>query len=219
MPSPSAHERSSGAESQHYFSQTPSSASKPSTVRLVLPDLTLDFTTDSGVFSPSRIDPGTKLLLNEMTGLPMPSSDRHDSPVVVDLGCGYGPIAVTMAHRFPAARVIAVDVNERARTLCARNAELTGVEVEVLSPDDVPASLQVDHLVSNPPIRIGKPALRRLLTDWLSRLAPGGSAHLVVRRQLGADSLAEWLAAHEFTVERVRSRQGYRVLRVTPPGA
>lgn len=215
MPAPSApdhHPDGSGGE--HYFSAAPSSVSRPEVVRLTLPDLTLDLTTDRGVFSPDRIDPGTKLLLSELADRDPGDAGRRR--VLVDLGSGYGPIALTLASRHPDDRVLAVEVNERARTLCRANADRLGLDVEVCSPDSVPAGLTIDHLVSNPPIRIGKPALRELLAEWLDRLDEHGRAHLVVRRQLGADSLAVWLTERGHPVQRVRSRQGYRILEVGP---
>lgn len=214
MPAPSAPDGPPGPGGEHYFSASPTSGSRPDTVRLTLPDLTLDLTTDRGVFSPTRIDPGTKLLLSEIQDR-APDVGRRRR-VVVDLGCGYGPIALTLASRHPEDRVLAVDVNGRARALCATNAERLGLEVEVCPPEDVPESLPIDHLVSNPPIRIGKPALQTLLAEWLDRLDEHGRAHLVVRRQLGADSLAAWLLGRGHTVARLRSRQGYRVLEIGP---
>lgn len=196
-PSPSA---------QHYFSAGPTSASRPSSVRLDLPDRSLDLATDAGVFSPGRVDPGTKLLLSEL-----PALDRGP---VVDLGCGYGPIACTVALRHPGLQVLAVDVNPRARQLCRTNAEALGVSVEVLAPDDAARVERVGTIVSNPPIRIGKAALHELLTGWLDRLVPEGQAYLVVHKNLGADSLASWLTGRGHPVRRLRSRQGYRVLEV-----
>lgn len=134
---------------------------------------------------------------------------------IVDLGCGYGPIAVTIARRSPGARVWAVDVNKRARELCAANAVAAGCRnVTVVAPDDVPDDLVVDELWSNPPIRIGKPALHDLLITWLDRLAVGGRCVIVVQQHLGADSLARWIESNGRSVERLVSRQGYRVLEI-----
>lgn len=212
MPTPSAPDDPPGPGGEHYFSTSPTSDSRPEAVRLTLPDVTMDLVTDRGVFSPTRVDPGTKLLLSELQGrIP---TDGARPRVMVDLGCGYGPIALALAARHPGDRVIAVDVNERARNLCSANADRLGLEVHVCAPEEFPEHLRIDHLVSNPPIRIGKPALRALLIEWLGRLDDDGKAHLVVRRQLGADSLATWLAARGHRVERLRSRQGYRVLEV-----
>lgn len=210
----SQHSAPRGArESQHYFSADPSTPSQPTEIRLDLPDRTLKLRTDRGVFSPSRIDPGTRILLRELgelDGLP-------DGPIL-DLGCGYGPIACTLAARLPDRIVWAVDVNERARSLCAANAAAAGLRdrVRVLSPEEVPPG-PVAAIVSNPPIRIGKAALHELLAEWLERLAPRGTAWFVVQRHLGADSLARWLADEGWEVVRERSRKGYRVLRVNRP--
>jgi 16S rRNA (guanine1207-N2)-methyltransferase len=194
----------------HYFDADPAARSRPSTVELTLPDMHLELATDRGVFAADRVDPGTKYLLLEA-----PAPPAHG--VIVDLGCGYGAIAVTMARRAPEADVVAVDVNGRARELCRGNAELAETtNVRVLAPDEVPSDLQCDALYSNPPIRIGKPALHALLRDWFTRLRPGGHAWLVVHRHLGADSLARWLVDEGFETRRLGSRAGYRLLEVGP---
>ena len=171
--------------------------------------MTFGFVTDSGVFSPTRLDPGTKLLLCEAP--PVQSHERQ----VLDLGCGWGAIACVTAVRHPHAQVTAVDVNERARRLTACNAEANGAaNVSVLDPREVDPAISFDRILCNPPIRIGKPALHALLHDWLSRLRPGGVAHLVVHRHLGSDSLARWLAEQGHEVNRLLSRSGYRILEV-----
>ena len=164
-----------------------------------------DLATDRGTFSPDRLDAGTALLLDAAP--PPPAAGR-----LVDLGCGYGPIACTLAQLSPGADVVAVDVNERARELCAANAAALGLgNVEVAVPDDVEGD--VDLIWSNPPIRIGKEALHELLLGWLGRLAPGGEAVLVVNRHLGADSLQRWLCDAGHPTERLASKKGYRLLR------
>lgn len=205
-----------GPRPDHYFAARPSSPSRPGTVRLHLDDLDepLLLSTDSGVFAGRSIDPGTALLL-EAGARPSP-----EARVVADVGCGYGPIAVALAVRSPDVVVWAIDVNERALELTAANADAAGVgdRVRVAAPDDVPAELSVDGVWSNPPIRVGKVALHTLLTGWLERLAPGCSAHLVVARNLGADSLHRWLDEQGNAVVRRVSRRGYRLLDVTPGG-
>lgn len=194
----------------HYFEATPTAPSAPTTVRLELPEGTFRLASDRGVFSAERLDPGTRVLLRDG---PAPRRDG----TLVDLGCGYGPIAVTLGMRAPAAKVLAVDVNERALALCRSNAASLGLaNVTVATPADVPRDLVVDELWSNPPIRVGKTALHDLLTEWLARLAPSGRAVLVVQRHLGADSLAAWLDGGGWHVERLASRKGYRLLEIRP---
>lgn len=199
-----------GAGQGHYFDAEPSTASRPAIVELALPDLRLPLTTDRGVFGTKGVDPGTKLLL-----LDGPRPDPGEVGHLLDLGCGYGPIAITLAARSPAATVWAVDVNERARALTAANADAAGLaNVRVAAPDEVPADVRFAGIWSNPPIRIGKPALHELLLTWLGRLAPGATAHLVVQKHLGADSLARWLTEQGHPTTKLRSRAGYRLLDV-----
>jgi 16S rRNA (guanine1207-N2)-methyltransferase len=182
--------------------------SRTRTVDLHLPDLSLRLTTDRGVFAADGIDPGTKQLLLDAAA-PAPSG------TLVDLGCGYGPIAITLARRAPAATGWAVDVNRRALSLCAANAKANGADnVVVAEADAVPAGLRVDAIWSNPPIRVGKAALHEMLSSWLARLTPGGRAWLVVQKHLGSDSLARWLDDAGWSTTRRSSRVGYRILEV-----
>ena len=177
---------------------------------LLLPDVQLSLTTDTGVFGKEGVDPGTKLLLLEG---PAPAGDEAGD--LLDLGCGYGPIALTLAMRAPQATVWAVDVNGRARDLCAANASAAGLaNVRVCGPGEVPDDVRFAGVWSNPPIRIGKEPLHTLLRDWLGRLLPGASAALVVHKHLGSDSLQRWLAEQGWAVERLQSRGGYRLLAV-----
>jgi 16S rRNA (guanine1207-N2)-methyltransferase len=203
-------------DGDHYFTARPTVRSKPGRVRLELPeaDHAHVLRTDSGVFSAGSVDPGTRVLLED--GARPAPTDR----VLLDLGCGYGPIALALALRSaPEAVVWAVDVNERALELTTTNAETLGLSdrVRVATPEAVPADVVFDGIWTNPPIRVGKAALHDLLTTWLARLGPDGAAHLVVGRNLGADSLHRWLADEGHAVVRRASRKGYRLLDVHRP--
>lgn len=197
---------------EHYFSGSPHVPSRPQVVRFRLDGHDFALSSDRGVFSADHLDPGTRVLLASVTS----SNGR----VLLDLGCGYGPITCVLARRNEAAHIWAVDVNERARALTTANAAAAGAgdRVHVCEPDAVPDTLVVDEIWSNPPVRIGKTALRALLRRWLARLAPDGVAWLVVARSLGSDSLHRWLAEEEgYHVVRHASAQGYRVLGVRHP--
>ncbi len=175
----------------------------------MLPDLHLELATDSGIFSPGRLDPGTRLLI-ESAPPPPPEGD------LLDLGSGYGPLALVLAARAPRARIWAVDVNRRAIELCERNAQFAGLaNVRCLEPDDAVLPRTFQLIWSNPPIRIGKQALHAMLAGWLARLADAGAAYLVVQRNLGSDSLQHWLTEVGWDATRIAARAGYRVLRVT----
>lgn len=199
----------------HYFTARPASGAELRRVPVRLAGRDVEVVTAGGIFSPDGIDRGTRVLLAEVP--PPPPGGNF-----LDLGCGWGPLALTMALESPGARVLAVDVNERALDLARRNAAALGVadRVDVLTPSEVPSDLAFDLVWSNPPIRVGKAVLHDLLTTWLPRLATGGAAHLVVQKNLGADSLQTWMAATlpdrmgPVAVDRTASSKGFRILRV-----
>jgi 16S rRNA (guanine1207-N2)-methyltransferase len=197
-----------GPRTGHYFDHEPSAAHRDRSVHVILPDLHLELATDAGVFSPKRLDAGTRVLL-DTAPLPPPAGD------LLDLGSGYGPLALALAARSPGARIWAVDVNPRALALTAANAERAGLSnVTCALPDDSALPGRFDLIWSNPPVRIGKDALHELLARWLERLSGGSAAYLVVQRNLGSDSLQRWLTGSGWAVKRVAARSGYRVLGV-----
>lgn len=169
--------------------------------------------TASGVFSADRLDKGTQVLLDHVP-------DPPETGTFLDLGCGWGPITLALAEAAPGATVLAVDVNERSLALTARNAEAAGLDnvrtssAKALLAELREASRPVDLIWSNPPVRIGKEALHKLLLTWLPRLSPDGEAWLVILKNLGADSLARWLRDQGWDVSRQASSKGFRVLRV-----
>jgi 16S rRNA (guanine1207-N2)-methyltransferase len=194
----------------HYFEARPEVASKPRTVRLKTADLDLVLEADRGVFGSRAVDLGTTMLLKEAP----PPPAKGD---ILDLGAGYGPIAIALARRAPQATVWAVEVNQRALELAKRNAELNfSPNVAVAEPDQVPPDLKFKAIYSNPPVRVGKAPLHDLLLKWLPRLEPDGVAYLVVQRNLGADSLAAWLIEQGYPTTRLKSKKGYRILEVRP---
>jgi len=197
--------------SEHYFSTSPSGDAVLRTISVRLAGRDVDVTTANGIFSPERIDTGTQVLLAH-TAAPPPGGD------FLDLGCGWGPIALTLALESPRSTVWAVDVNERSLDMVRRNAAALGLEnINACRPEDVPDGMRFRTIWSNPPIRVGKNELHAMLSHWLPRLDAGSDAWLVVQRNLGSDSLHRWLQAElpdDFTVLRAATSKGYRVLRV-----
>jgi len=182
---------SDNSPGSHYFSESPTTASRRSDFTIQVGDRELTLSADAGVFSQHGLDKGC------------------------DLGCGSGAIALALAVLFPHCTVLAVDVNERARQLCSENAERNKItNIWVAHPDDVSVDTSLELLWSNPPIRIGKSQLRDMLTLWLSRLSSTGRAHMVVSKNLGADSLTDWLNSNGFTAHKLSSSKGFRVVEV-----
>src|SRR5579864_6133495 len=151
----------------HYFDPEPAVASRPRAVRLRLGEIDLELQADRGVFGSKGVDQGTMILLREAP--PPPASGE-----LLDIGCGYGPIAITLALRAPGAHVWAIDVNQRARELTRMNAAAAGAaNVTACLPDELPTEIEFDAIYSNPPVRVGKAPLHALLLQWLPRLRPG----------------------------------------------
>lgn len=197
----------------HYFSSDPARANRPRSIETRLRGRDVTVQVDAGVFSSARLDPGTKVLLETVP-------DPAPSGTLVDLGCGWGPIALAMAAASPQARVCAVDVNPRALELTAHNAQALGLSnvgvfpaAELLHAEP---NLMIADLWSNPPIRVGKAVLHEMLSTWLPRLAPDGQAHLVVHKNLGSDSLQRWIESElQLPTARVASSKGYRILQIS----
>ncbi|MDQ1543370.1 MAG: rRNA (guanine1207-N2)-methyltransferase [Actinomycetota bacterium] len=196
--------------SEHYFAATPGSEPGLRKFHARLVGQVYELTTGNGIFSPERVDAGTEVLLSHVPA-PPPGGD------LLDLGSGWGPIAISMAIHSPRATVWAVDVNERALDLVRTNAAALGLtNINAARPDDVPDGVRFTTIWSNPPIRVGKNELHGLLERWLPRLESDSDAWLVVQRNLGSDSLHRWLQAtfpEDFAFSRAATNKGYRVLR------
>lgn len=204
-----------GTVTEHYFTAHAESAERRFPLTVPLAGTERELVSSTGVFSGHGLDKATAVLLNRLDEVaPVPEGAR-----ILDLGCGWGPIALTAALEHRDAEVWAVDVNDRARALTAENARRLGLEnVRVAAPEDVPQDLALDAIWSNPPIRIGKDALHELLLHWIGRLAPSGTAAMVVGKNLGADPLARWLGEQfpRRTVAKAASAKGFRILEVGP---
>ena len=193
----------------HYFDENPDTVFKTKEVAVSIDGREVSVLTSGGIFSPDHIDTGTKVLLEHLALAPKGGD-------ILDIGCGWGPIALSLASANPRATVWAIDVNERALELTRLNAERLGLtNLKVLRPEDVPANLRFSGIWSNPPIRVGKEVLHEILNTWLPRLEDGANAYLVVQKNLGSDSLQRWIAEKmpELSVDRVETAKSFRVLR------
>jgi 16S rRNA G1207 methylase RsmC len=194
---------------EHYFSEQPAGEFKTKTIITSINGQRVELFTAGSTFSPDHMDTGTAILLEH-------SSEAPNEGHLLDLGCGWGPIALTLAQLNPQATVWAVDVNERSLELTRLNAEKLGLgNIRVVLPADVPSDISFSGIWSNPPIRIGKEALHTLLSQWLPRLAEDCEAYMVVSKDLGADSLLKWVQENfaDLSSERIETAKGFRILR------
>jgi 16S rRNA (guanine1207-N2)-methyltransferase len=196
----------------HYFTAAPASADERRRTAVRLAGREVEVEVAPGIFSPGGLDKGTAVLLDEAPEPPATGT-------FLDLGCGWGPITLSLALRSPSATVWALDVNERALDLTRRTAAALGLDgVRATTADGIPGDVRFDLIWSNPPIRVGKAVLHDLLRTWLPRLAPSGVAHLVVQRNLGSDSLQRWIGTGlGMPCTRLTSSKGFRVLEVRQP--
>ena len=196
----------------HYFASSPEGPLVPREITVTLNGNKYSVLTAGGVFSPEHIDQGTQVLLAHL-------EKANPSGNFLDIGCGWGPIALALALHSPKAKIYAIDVNERSLELTKLNADRLGLtNIVVCKPEEVPSEIEFDEIWSNPPIRVGKVVLHEILTLWINRLTSGGTARLVVQKNLGSDSLHKWLIQEfddEFESTRIDTSKTFRVLKVT----
>lgn len=196
---------------EHYFSNDSNAEFKPKSISVTLAGREASVLTAGSMFSPDHVDTGTKVLLENLELAP-------DDGNILDIGCGWGPIALSLAIARPEATVWAIDVNERALELTRKNAERLGLtNVRAALPAEVPSDISFNGIWSNPPIRVGKEVLHEILQTWLPRMVVGGDAYLVVQKNLGSDSLLKWLqdTMTSFESSRLETAKSFRVLQVT----
>lgn len=197
--------------SDHYFSRNPASESRPVDCDFVYRGISLRFRTDAGVFSRGEADPGTRLLLEAL-----PEVMSGD---ILDLGCGWGIIGISVARKWPETRVVLADVNERALALSRENAEINHAGVTCVESDGMAAfaGRLFDAVITNPPIRAGKQVIYRMFADAARSLREGGALYLVIRKQQGAESCIRYLQTLYGDVTKLDRSGGYWVLRATQP--
>ncbi len=191
----------------HYYTRVPQSESKPVGCEYTYRGVALTFQTDAGVFSKGEVDTGTRLLLEALP--------EEMSGEILDLGCGWGVIGISIAKKWPGTRVTMADVNTRALDLSRENVKRNGAEVTCVESDGMAelAEKTFDAVVTNPPIRAGKQVIYRMFADAAARLKPGGALYLVIRKQQGAESCMKYLQTIYDTVEKLDKSGGFWVIK------
>ena len=193
----------------HYYTQEPASASRPAECAWTYRGEELVFTTDAGVFSRGEVDTGTRLLLEAL-----PEEMKGD---ILDLGCGWGVIGISIARKWPETRVTLADVNRRALELSRENAKRNRADVVCAESDGMAAftGRAFDAVVTNPPIRAGKQVIYQMFADAAKCLKPEGALYLVIRKQQGAESCVKYLQILYPLVEKLDRSGGFWVLKAS----
>ena len=190
----------------HYFSASPTSEHRYAEAEYVYRGETLRFLTDAGVFSRGEVDFGTDVLLR---ALPQDLAGR-----VLDLGCGWGAVGVSVGKKYPACALVMCDVNERALELARKNAAANGVKAETAQSDGLEqVEGPFDYILTNPPIRAGKQVIYRLFAESARKLSPEGALYIVIRKQQGAESAVKYLKTIFQQVDTVDKSGGFWVIR------
>ena len=196
--------------SNHYYTKNPETESKETSWTFPLRGREFRFISDSGVFSKRTVDFGSHLLIESFR------LNEEVAGDILDVGCGYGPMGLALAHAYPARLVEMVDVNERALSLARRNAEANNIRnvkvYESNTYDQVPEGRQFAAIVSNPPIRAGKQVVHRILSEAHTHLLPGGTLTVVIQKKQGAPSAEQKMLDVFGNVEIIARDKGYWII-------
>jgi 16S rRNA (guanine1207-N2)-methyltransferase len=195
--------------SEHYYSKKPSSSSNPQTWTFQLRGRLFTFTTDSGVFSKKEVDFGSRLLIESFK---QPEIEGD----FLDVGCGYGPIGLSIAKDFPERKVEMIDINERAVELANKNKVINQVNNVIIYQSDLferVSDKMFAAILTNPPIRAGKSVVYSIFEQSFSHLLPSGELWVVIQKKQGAPSAMEKLKSLFPEVEVIEKKKGYYIIK------
>lgn len=188
-----------------YFAEQPDAAHDVHELRTELLGMPMFFLTDAGVFSKKMVDFGSQVLLENL--------NFQAGETVLDLGCGYGPLGLTLA-KVQGVEAVLVDINQRALELARQNAVKNGVNALIFQSDIYErVTGEFDHIISNPPIRAGKRVVQAIIEQGTTYLKDGGTLTVVIQKKQGAPSAKAKMAAVYGNVEVLRKDKGYYILR------
>jgi 16S rRNA (guanine1207-N2)-methyltransferase len=195
---------------EYYFSPAPKTTHEQKVWAFTLLDNEFHFTTDNGVFSKKTVDFGTRVLLQAASQL-----DLKNCQTLLDVGCGYGPIGLALARKFPQLKADLIDINQRAVSLAQKNAEFNGLKnVKVWTSDVYQQVSKKDYdlIITNPPIRAGKKVVHTILSGAKKRLNAEGRLLVVIQKKQGAPSAKKKMEDVFGNCQIVLREKGYYVL-------
>ena len=191
----------------HYFQDDPNLASNYKKISFEVNGISMHLLTDNGVFSKNRVDEGSLAFLKVILPLNLGTN-------ILDLGCGYGTIGLTLALAKKEARVTLADINARALNMCKKNAEALELSQRVtILQSDIYEKIEgpYDSIVVNPPIRAGKAVTYRMYEESKQYLIDGGSLYIVIRKAQGAGSAAKYIESLYGNIKLLDRHKGYHI--------
>ena len=191
----------------HYFKDDPNLASNIKTITFEVNGITMKLLTDNGVFSKGKVDEGSLAFLKVLLPLDLGNN-------ILDLGCGYGTLGLTLAVVKKQARFVLADINPRALNMCRRNAELLNLSQRVtILQSDIYEKIEgkYDSIVINPPIRAGKSVTYKMYEEAKQYLIDGGSLYIVIRKAQGADSASKYIESIFGNIKLLDRHKGYHI--------
>ena len=188
-----------------YYAENPDSAHDIHELKVTLLRQSFTFLTDSGVFSKKMVDYGSQVLLNTL--------DFEKGKTLLDLGCGYGPLGISLA-KVQDVKPTMVDINNRAIDLAKQNAQKNGVEADIFQSNIYEkVNGTFDYIISNPPIRAGKQVVHTIISESINYLKVGGNLTIVIQKKQGAPSAKTKMEDVFGNAEVVKKDKGYYILR------
>jgi len=195
----------------HYYTVNPSSAHDEWKISATILGNDLSFTTDAGVFSRDGLDRGTEVMLEALPEL---------SGRILDLGCGWGAVGVSLGKKYPSLDIVMTDINQRAVDLSVRNLAANHVSNARVVQGDAFENVEglFDAVITNPPIRAGKAVIYGMFDEARNYLVPGGCLYIVIRKQQGAPSALKYLSTIYDSAETIGRGSGFHVIRAIRQG-
>ena len=191
--------------SKMYYAENPDAAHDIHELRVDLLGQKMTFLTDAGVFSKKMVDFGSQLLLKCL--------EVDQGETVLDVGCGYGPLGLSLAKAY-GVQATMVDINNRALDLARQNAERNKVEATIFQSNIYEqVEDKFDHVISNPPIRAGKQVVHEIIEKSQDFLETGGDLTIVIQKKQGAPSAKSKMEEVFGNCEIVKKDKGYYILR------
>ena len=195
----------------HYFSEKPEIKSEKKTIKYTIQNKKFEFITDNGVFSKSKVDFGTDLMLNEF--LKKNKGLEVEKIKILDIGCGYGVVSVVLKSFYPEISITLSDVNERALELSEENLKKYGInDYHIIKSDAFEKIMEkFDVILSNPPIRAGKDIIFKIYSEAYEHLNESGEFYCVIQTKHGAKSTQKKLVEIFGNCDTVTIDGGYRI--------